>query len=123
MQKIIPFCILLLVNIYCRKATDNFVPATSICVTVRHHEQFIAEGRVYLQQAGETFVGWDEAQYDTLLYTDRRGRGCINGLPFGRYWLMAKEFDYLVNDSVFGKTYIEILPHHPTLDTILYVAE
>lgn len=112
----------------CRPAPPEEIPLpTAICVGTYHHHQPIPKATVYVKYNADSFPGYDQpaAYYDAVFYTGSDARGCLNGVPEGKHWLVAFGYDSLYfPHNVKGSLMVNIsLDARPKVDTILQISE
>ena len=118
------FSILLLFTA-CRKPQDGETITfdTDLCITLKHHEDTVADLEIYVKFGQATFPGYNELEYDTSFVANVDGRGCIENLPYGQYWLMTKGPDLDWGADVFGSIFLELSRFQTEIDTVLVVNE
>jgi hypothetical protein len=113
----------------CRPEPPESIPLpTSICVRTLHHTWPIPACTVYVKYFADSFPGYKRPRsyFDAMFITDGNGRGCINGVPEGRHWLIGIGYDSLYYPyDVFGNlpVHISLDEGRGKVDTILYVTE
>lgn len=96
---------------------------TTLCMTTKHHDETVPDLEIYLKYGQNEFPGYSEFDYDTMFVIGDNGRGCIEDLPYGQYWLMTKGPDLAWGADVFGSMFLELSRFEAEIDTVLVVNE
>ncbi len=111
----------------CEPDIETVPLPTKICVQVKHHTWNIPDAKVYIKYNSDTFPGYDKgpAFFDAVFVVGKDAKGCLEPIPVGRHWLVARGYDSLYTPhNVFGSLRVDIsLDKKPKVDTILYVSE
>jgi len=75
---------------------------------VRHHEQEIANARVFIKYGATEFPGDDTTAYDAAVSADGGAYYEFSGLNAGDYYLFAAGFDSTISLPVDGGVPVEI---------------
>jgi len=120
----------LLFFVACRPDPPAEIPLpTRICIKTLHHELPITEATVYIKYNADSFPGYGQAEsyFDASFAIGPDARGCIEPVPEGRHWLIAKGKDRVYVEyphDVLGSLPVTIsLSGTAKLDTVLYVTE
>lgn len=122
--------LLLPLFLHCRPEAPDTVPLpTRICVTTQHHGQPIREATVFIKYNVDTFPGYQQpdAYFDASFTVGSDARGCLQSVPEGHHWLIARGKDRLYVEppyDVWGNLPVRIsLKDRPVVDTVVYVSE
>lgn len=100
---------------------------TKICIKTSHHYFPIPDATVYVKFNADSFPGYLQKPeyFDKVFKTGKDARGCLEGVPEGRHWLIAFGYDSLHYPyDVFGNLPVTIsLDGHNVVDTMLFVSE
>lgn len=114
----------------CRPDPPAEIPLpTRICIETQHHQQPITEATVYIKYNADSFPGYNqpESYFDASFSVGPDARGCIEPVPEGHHWLIARGKDRLYVEyphDVIGSLPVTIsLDGQAKLDTVLYVTE